>query len=188
MILIGIMVLLGVVYFWLFFLPLQKEIKKRDVKLSQLLIQTAEKEAIAQNLAAFRKECENLELKLQAAVTQLPSKREIHALLQNISNLGRESGMEMPYFKPGASTKKDFYAEVPVDIKLLGSYHDFLGFLYRLGKLPRIVNMKDIKVKAAIKEDSRNKLEVTCKATTYRFLDESERAPPFADLIRAGPA
>ena len=162
-------------YIWLLYLPMRANIQQREKRLTALMNKMAEQEAIVQNLEAFKAECRNLEIELQRALAQLPNKKEIPSLLQNISNLGRESGLELPYFKPGFEKKKDFYAEVPVDIKLLGPYRNMLSFFYEMGGLPRIVTVQDLTIEYAPKGAPPNHLDAACKAVTYRFLEEHER-------------
>lgn len=178
MILVGVLALLGGLYAWLLYMPMQEKLERLEKKLATLISKKQEQEAIVQNLPAFRKECEKLELQVEEALTQLPNKKEIHTLLQNISNLGRESGLRMPSFKPGTGAKKDFYAEVPVEIKLTGAFRDMVGFFYKVGRLPRIVNVRSLEIATASKEPGSGELEATCRATTYRFLEEWEREPP----------
>jgi len=169
--------LLAGLYVWLLYLPAQEEARKLERRLTSLLNKKAEQEAIVQNLEAYQAECRNLELALREALAQLPNKREIPTLLESISNLGRERGLEMPYFKPGAEVKKDFYAEVPVDIKLLGPYPNLLSFFYQMGELPRIVTVQDLTIQYAVKTAPGELLDAACKAVTYRFLEEHEREP-----------
>jgi type IV pilus assembly protein PilO len=164
-------------YIWVLYMPMQEEVGTLERRLTKLLNKKAEQEAIVQNLEAFKAECRNLQIELQAALAQLPNKKEIPTLLQSISNLGRESGLEMPYFKPGNTVKKDFYAEVPVDIKLLGPYQNLLSFFYQMGELPRIVTVQDLTIHYAPKEAPADYLDAACKAVTYRFLEEHERVP-----------
>jgi len=173
----GVLVLVTALYVWLLFLPAHKTIEQLDGKLTGLLSKKAEQEAIVQNLEAFKREYRHLEESLRQAMAQLPNKKEIPSLLENISNLGRESGLEVSLFKPGAQKPKDFYAEVPVDIKLQGSYHNLLTFFYRVGNLPRIVNISDLSINPTKSKagPSPSALDTACKATTYKFLDESER-------------
>jgi type IV pilus assembly protein PilO len=175
LILAGVLVLLTALYVWLLFLPAHKTIQQLDQKLSGLLEKRAEQEAIVANLAAFKREYRRLEQSLKQAMAQLPDKKEIPSLLENISNLGRESGLEVSLFKPGAQKPKDFYAEVPVDINLVGSYHNLLTFYYRVGSLPRIVNISDLSIKKSKEGATPSSLDTACKATTYKFLEESER-------------
>jgi type IV pilus assembly protein PilO len=181
LILAGILVLLIALYVWALFLPAHKNIEQLDRKLSGLLDKKAEQEAIVANLAAFKREYHQLELSLKEAMAQLPDKKEIPSLLENISNLGRESGLDVSLFKPGTQRPKDFYAEVPVDIKLVGSYHNLLTFFYRVGNLPRIVNISDLSINKSKDGVSASSLDTACKATTYKFLEESERPQPTED-------
>ena len=175
LILAGVLALLTAVYVWLLFLPSHETIQQLDRKLSGLLEKKAEQEAIVANLAAFKREYSRLEQSLKQAMAQLPDKKEIPSLLENISNLGRESGLEVALFKPGAQKPRDFYAEVPVDIKLVGTYHNLLTFFYRVGNLPRIVNISDLSINRSKDGNTPSSLDTACKATTYKFLEESER-------------
>ncbi len=175
LILAGVLVLLSALYVWLLFLPAHNRIGELDRQLSGLLVKKAEQEAIVANLAAFKREYRHLEMSLKMAMAQLPDKKEIPSLLENISNLGRESGLEVSLFKPGAQKPKDFYAEVPVDIKLVGTFHNLLTFFFKVGNLPRIVNISDLSVNKTKDGDTPSSLDTECKATTYKFLEESER-------------
>ena len=175
LILAGVLLLLAGLYGWFLFLPAQKTITELDKELSGLLQKKAEQEAIVQNLAAFKREYRHLQASLTLAMAQLPDKKEIPSLLENISNLGRESGLDVSLFKPGAQKPKDFYAEVPVDIKLVGSYPNLLTFFHKVGNLPRIVNISDLTINKSKDGPSASSLDTACKATTYKFLEESER-------------
>ena len=134
-----------------------------------------------QNLAAFKREYHQLELSLKQAMAQLPDKKEIPSLLENISNLGRESGLDVSLFKPGAQKPKDFYAEVPVDIKLVGTFTICSRSSTSVGNLPRIVNISDLTINKSKDGVSASSLDTACKATTYKFLEESERPKPAED-------
>lgn len=181
LILAGVLVLLIALYVWVLFLPAHEKIERLDRKLSGLLDKKAEQEAIVADLAAFKREYHHLEQSLKEAMAQLPDKKEIPSLLENISNLGREAGLDVSLFKPGAQKPKDFYAEVPVDIKLVGNFHNLLMFFYNVGNLPRIVNMSDLTINKSKDGTSSTSLETACKATTYKFLEESERPKPAGD-------
>jgi len=178
LILAGVLVLLSALYVWFLFLPAHKTINELDKELTGLLQKKAEQEAIVQNLPAFKREYRHLQQSLKLAMAQLPDKKEIPSLLENISNLGRESGLDVSLFKPGAQRPMDFYAEVPVDIKLVGSYPNLLTFFYRVGNLPRIVNISDLSINMSKDGLSASSLDTACRATTYKFLEESERPKP----------
>jgi type IV pilus assembly protein PilO len=181
LILVGVLVLLSALYVWFLFLPAHNTINELDKELTGLLQKKAEQEAIVANLAAFKREYHHLQQSLTLAMAQLPDKKEIPSLLENISNLGRESGLDVSLFKPGAQRPMDFYAEVPVDIKLVGSYPNLLTFFYRVGNLPRIVNISVLSINRSKDGVSGSSLDTACKATTYKFLEESERPQQGAD-------
>ncbi len=174
LILAGVLVLLTALYVWFLLLPAHNTINELDKQMSGLLQKKAEQEAIVQNLAAFKREYHHLQQSLNLAMAQLPDKKEIPSLLENISNLGRESGLDVSLFRPGAQKPKDFYAEVPVDIKLVGTFPNLLTFFYRVGNLSRIVNISDLTINKS-KDGVSASLDTACKATTYKFLEESER-------------
>jgi type IV pilus assembly protein PilO len=180
LILAGTILFVLVLYFWLFFLPLYREIDRLEGKLAGLMDKKAEQEAIVENLENFKKEYLRLQASLDKAMAQLPNQKEIPSLLENISNVGRECGLELPLFKPDKEVPKDFYAEVPVDIKILGAFGDIVNFFYKVGRLPRIVTISTVEIttpkgkeKELVRQD---RLEASCRAITYRFLEPSERA------------
>jgi type IV pilus assembly protein PilO len=103
----------------------------------------------------------------------LPESEEISSLLTGISESGQESGLEFLLFRPGKEVNKNFYAEIPVSIRVSGGYHNFVQFADRVARLSRVVNIRDINM-------SRNKsgqLTTSCQAVTYKFI---EAAPPKA--------
>ena len=184
LVLFGVLGLILALYIWLFFLPLQNEIRAKNRRLSSLLSQKAEQEAIVENLEVFKTEYLHLQESLNKAMAQLPNQKEIPSLLENISNLGRECGLELPLFKPDKEVPKDFYAEVPVDMKISGSFLNIATFFYKIGRLPRIVTISNIEISAPKQQnapkqqkdqDNDSLLDASCRATTYRFLEPNER-------------
>lgn len=131
----------------------------------------AENQRIAANLPKFKAEYEKLQTQLDAALKELPDKKELPVLLRNIGKLADDQGMEVLSFKPGKEILKDFYAEVPVDLILRGSYHDAALFFAAVGKLPRIVNIDNMVLGQPKVVDERTSLRVQCRATTFRFVD-----------------
>ncbi|MGE5248505.1 MAG: type 4a pilus biogenesis protein PilO, partial [Verrucomicrobiota bacterium] len=125
------------------------------------------------DLQAFRAEVQRLEAQLSVLLEQLPNSAEIPSLLKNISDLGKESGLEILKFAPSGEVKKDFYAEIPVSITVRGDYHSFVQFADKVGHYPRIVNLSNISFASpkAAAED-RVVSTINCKATTYRFLEQ----------------
>ena len=105
---------------------------------------------------------------------QLPNKSEMEALLTDINQAGLGRGLQFTLFKPApAESKAEFYAELPISVKLVGSYHDMGAFASDVSQLPRIVTLSDISLKQDKKSGA---LEMAATARTYRYLDESEIA------------
>ena len=117
-----------------------------------------------------------LEGDLRKAVAQLPDTKEIPDLLSSISSLGRESGLEILQFKQRPEKFEEFYAEVPVDILVRGTYHQVAAFFDKVGHMARIVNVGNVNTKSPAKiEGEALELDTACVAVTFRFLDEAER-------------
>jgi len=130
------------------------------------------KQAKAANLDAYKKQMEEMKRSFGAMLRQLPSKTEVEALLVDISQTGLASGIEFQLFKPEAERKIDFYAELPITIKMTGTYHEFGRFVSGIAALPRIVTLHNI----SISSDKSGSLSMNVLAKTYRYLDESEIA------------
>lgn len=134
------------------------------------------KKALAANLGKAKKELEDLRAALRKAVAQLPDTKEIPDLLSGISAVAREAGLEIAQFRQRPEIYKDFYAEVPVEILVRGTYFQVEEFFNQVAQLTRIVNVKDIGMKGPnVVEEDPVKLQTSCSATTFRFLDEEER-------------
>jgi len=136
----------------------------------------SEVRSVAANLQDFEEEIAGLELKLSGVLRQLPDKKELEVLLTDISNLGKQSGIEIKSFKRKEEVDHGFYAEVPIDIELEGEYHDVAHFFDLLGRLPRIVNMGSIKTTVADENLAATRLKIDGTATTYRFVGKAPKA------------
>lgn len=131
------------------------------------------KKRSAVNLDALRQQQKEVEQSLGALLKQLPDKSEMEALLVDINQAGLGRGLQFEFFKPAASeTINEFYAELPVTIRVTGNYHDIGAFASDVSNLPRIVTLNDIN----IKPDKEDKLVLDVIAKTFRFLDEEEIA------------
>jgi type IV pilus assembly protein PilO len=129
------------------------------------------KKRSAVNLDALRQQQKEIEQSLSALLKQLPDKSEMEALLVDINQAGLGRGLQFELFKPAANeTIKEFYAELPVTIRVTGSYHDIGAFASDVSHLPRIVTLNDI----SIKPDQEDRLILDVIAKTFRFLDEEE--------------
>jgi type IV pilus assembly protein PilO len=176
-----ICVLMGGVYFYLYYKPVAAQ---RDVllkKLDELNAEIRQQEVIAKNLPTFQAEVRRLEEQLGLLLEQLPNSAEIPNLLKNVSDLGKESGFEFLKFAPGSEIRKDFYAAIPVSITVSGDFHSFVLFADKVRHLPRIVNLSDVTFSSP-KQAGENRILVNigCTATTYRFLEQGAQEAPGA--------
>jgi type IV pilus assembly protein PilO len=148
------------------------EMQNLEKRLTTSEAKLAESRRIAANLPAFKAEYERLQAQLKDALSELPDKKEIPTLLRNIGKLASDQGLDVLTFTPAGEVDKGFYAEVPVDLKLNGSYHDVALFFDAVGNLPRIVNIGNLSMGQPKDNGGRTTLSISCRATTFRFIDK----------------
>ena len=166
-----LLVIIGVAYIFLWSDQLG-QIEAERAKTDLLKTTYLDKKKVAVNLPAYRKQLEDIEKQFGALLKQLPGKSEMDALLTDINQAGLGRGLQFELFKPAASESvKEFYAELPITIRVTGNYHDIGAFAGDIGKLSRIVTLNDISV-TSVKEA----LSMDATAMTYRYLDEAEIA------------
>ena len=175
-ILAGIVVVIALLYWTLFYRGHVDNLKANEGQLTKKQHELDEQRIVLADLPRFKRETEEMKKKRQDALKQLPDKKDIDKLLQDISFSAVESGLEVMLFKPQSEIGKNFYAEIPVDVKLSGRYHDLAIFFDKIASLSRIVNISDIvigskKVSSKGKGAEINVLQTSCKATTYRFIE-----------------
>ena len=176
LLLVGSVFLLFFLYGYLLYLPRNAEIDEKQENLIALEKDRDRKAALVANLPQLRQEVADLNAALKQAVAQLPDTKEIPDLLSGISAVARESGLEIQQFRQKQETYQDFYAEVPVEILVKGTYWQVEQFFKKVANLTRIVNVGDIGIKApTLIENDPVQLQTSCAATTFRFLDEDER-------------
>jgi len=150
----------------------QLDILEKSVKKEQELKKTfVTKQNKAANLADYRAQMDDMKRSFGTMLRQLPGETEVEALLVDISQTGLANGLEFELFKPGTETPAEFYAELPIQIKVLGNYHDFGRFVSDVAALPRIVTLQDFSIKPA-KGKGQSGLIMEATAKTYRYLDE----------------
>jgi type IV pilus assembly protein PilO len=166
-----VMAALAAGFYFLFYQPqLERQaslIQKRDTAAVQL----RKNQKIAGNLAAYKAEYEKMQVKLKEALAELPLEREIPTLLTGVADLAKEKGLEVLRFKPSGEVVKGFYAEVPVELQLSGSYHQAGAFFDAVSKMKRIVNIQNLTMGGAKEVDGRMALNIGTRALTYRFVD-----------------
>ncbi len=159
------------IYFYSFYLPQHETLQKKKAEMEVLERQVRELRIVAANMKRFKEEVAKLREELKLAVSQLPTSKEIPSLLANISNLGTESGLEFLLFRPMPEINRDFYAEIPVEIKVKGNYHQVARFFDKVGKLPRIVNINAVSMDNAKETAGRWEIQTSCTATTFKFIE-----------------
>lgn len=152
-------------------------------QLSDLENKAREEDTLKQQYIAKKRQAVNLDLYTQqlaeidrsfgALLKQLPNKSEIEALLIEVNQAGLGRGLQFELFRPGVEQLKDFYAELPVAVKINGSYHDIGAFAADIAKLPRIVTLNNVVI-APAKDAGVLSMDATIK--TFRYLDEQELA------------
>jgi len=172
-------------YYYLYYKDASRQITTLETQLTSLRAKIKEQEVIAGNLRSFQAEVQRLEGQLAILLEQLPNSAEIPSLLKNISDLGKESGLDILKFAPSAEVRRDFYAEIPVAISVRGDYHSFVQFADKVGRYPRIVNLSNISFSSPKPSGDDLVLStISCRATTYRFLEQ----PPPAQAGAPGKA
>ena len=171
---LGIVLLLTVAAAWWFDWQNQIELIQAEQDKEERLRNTfLEKKKLALDLPAYRKQLDDIDKQFGALLKQLPGKSEMDALLTDVNQAGLGRGLQFELFKPAAQeTVKDFYAELPITIRVTGTYHDIGAFASDIGRLSRIVTLNDINL-AAAKDGS---LTLDATARTFRYLDEEELA------------
>lgn len=166
--------------------PTFTEHTELSTEVERLQTKVTQESRIARNLDKYKAEVRILNESFDAALKELPDKREIPDLLQTVSSLARDAGLEIEYFQPKPEGLKDFYAEVPVAISVGGNFHQVAAFFDEVGQMSRILNIGDISMLNPVYKENQEVLGVggtvetiplktTCTATTFRYLDESER-------------
>ena len=175
LILVGILVGVAGLYYFLFFTPLDEELQIMKSDLSQQIREVNETKTITKDLQKFKEEIAKLNAELTVALTQLPNEREIPEILKNISSLGRESNLEFTLFRPKPEEPQQFYAKVPIEMTVLGSYHNTGIFFDKVGKLPRIINVVDFNMtrgKELKGKETEIVVRTSCLVNTYRFIEQ----------------
>jgi len=143
--------------------------QKKELELKD---QYGQKKAKAINFDLYRQQLSEVEQSFGALVKQLPNRSEIDALLTDVNQAGLGRGLQFELFKPAAQEKMaDFYAELPINIKITGNYHDMGAFASDVAQLPRIVTLNDVVI-----GNDKGVLSMEAVAKTFRYLDEDEVA------------
>jgi type IV pilus assembly protein PilO len=178
-ILIGILLVVLILSWWFGWRVQFEDLDTKTQQEATLKEEWRTKKAQAVNLEEYQKQLAEINRSFGALLKQLPNASEMEALLVDINQAGLGRGLQFELFKPGAEQTRDFYAELPITIKISGSYHDLGAFTGDIAKLPRIVTLNDIDV-ATAKDGG---LAMSAVAKTFRYLDEAEIASQRKDKL-----
>ncbi|PPC92663.1 MAG: pilus assembly protein PilO [Methylotenera sp.] len=172
---------LGYYFLWSPALDSLEQAKAKEQELRQVFL---DKKSQAINLEGYRQQMVEIEKTFGALLKQLPDKSQMDGLLTDINQAGLGRGLEFELFKPGQETQAEFYAEMPIAIKVLGSYHDLGAFATDISKLSRIVTLNDLFISSVSNAEGKppsmkatdGPLVMEAIAKTYRYLDNDEMA------------
>lgn len=135
----------------------------------KVIFETKAKQAV--NLEAYEEQLEEMRESFGAMLRQLPNQTEVADLLVDVSQTGLASGLEFELFKPRSEVPREFYAELPISIRVIGGYHEFGEFISGVAALPRIVTIHDVNISRV---GSEGLLGMNLTAKTYRYIEENE--------------
>ena len=180
----GVLLLILVGYWFFMYQPQADQLAVQREEAQQLQRELSNIRAVVTNIAAFEVEVDQLEHELKIALKQLPNGKQFEDLLRDISTAGKQVGVSIESLSRESEVPHDFYAEVPFQLVIEGTYHDLARFFERVGKLPRIVNVGSLSIKVAKESRSGTLLRVEGTATTFRFLNDAPRATAQGALVK----
>ena len=183
-VLCGVFLLILVLGWWFVWSDQLADLESKENEERTLKEQYVEKKRQAVNLDLYTQQLAEIDRSFGALLKQLPNKSEIEALLIEVNQAGLGRGLQFELFRPSQELVKDFYAEMPIVVKVNGGYHDFGAFAADIGKLPRIVTLNNLSI-SPLKDGGSLTMDATIK--TFRYLDDEEIAKKkkIADVKKA---
>lgn len=178
----GLVAVLLVLAYFFYWQGLLDDLDRRVAEEQSLKTAYIDKMKQAVNLETLRKQKEQVSTYVVMLEKQLPNKAEMDALLSDINQAGVGRGLQFELFKPGAVAVKDYYAELPISVRLSGGYHDLGAFTSDISNLPRIVTLNNINIQ---QQEKTGKLTMDAIAKTFRYLDPEEIAAQRAAAAKA---
>jgi type IV pilus assembly protein PilO len=163
-------------------------LQKAESDEQDLRSQFESKQQRAANLDAYKAQLAEMERTFGAMLRQLPGKTEVPNLLVDISQTGLAAGLQEKLFQPGSEKSNGFYAELPIKIKLVGSYHQFGAFVSGIAALPRIVTLHDIQIAPVDSKSNYDNLTMDVTAKTYRYIEDEGGSKAPAKAKKTGGA
>ena len=167
----GVVLLMGAAYYFGVYETQAATVTALQDKLDQVEKNLSETRTLAADLPKFQAELQRLEGELKLALLKLPNEKNLEVLLKDISKVAKESGVEILSIEPQSEVLKEFYAEIPVQLKLTGGYTQMAIFFDKVSRLDRIVNISNLSVGSPKEEGDRIELSVSGLATTFRFVN-----------------
>lgn len=174
-VLLGLFLAILVAGWWFYWGEQLDSLTREQETEGQLREEYVSKKTQAVNLDLYLARLNDIDRSFGALLKQLPNKSEVEALLVEINQAGMGRGLQFDLFKPGPEQIKDFYAELPITVRLTGTYHDFGAFASDIGKLSRIVTLNNIII-ATNQQSKEGALIMDATTKTFRYLDEEELA------------
>ncbi|AKJ94185.1 pilus assembly protein PilO [Thioalkalivibrio versutus] len=164
-----VLAILGLSYY-LFIGDQRTELERAESRELQLRDEFEDKQQRAANLQAYEDQLEEMERMFASLLELLPSSAEIPSLLVDVSQTGLQAGLEIELFEPRGENRRDFYAEVPIRLRVRGDYEDLAEFVSGVSALPRVVTMHNMHIRPGASD---NDLLMDAVARTYRYLEEN---------------
>lgn len=173
----GVAALIGGLFWYFVWSPMVAEETQKAQTLEKLQKDIRALEVTANKLQEFQREVALLEVKLDTLKRILPPAKETPDLMKRVQYLAAQSNLIIKKFNPGATVTKDFYQEFPINVDVEGTYHNLGLFFDRVGRLSRLVNVGNLKVKAQSKATASNTIAAACVATTFVYMEQPPPPP-----------
>ncbi|HEY3121047.1 MAG TPA: type 4a pilus biogenesis protein PilO [Vicinamibacteria bacterium] len=170
-------VILGAFYFF-YWTGAVEEANTKTTQLKTLQDEITKLKVTESNMAKFKEEVAQLDRKLETLRLLLPPRKETPDLMRKVQNLATQSNLTIKRFTPASTVARDFYEEWPISVDVEGTYHNLALFFDKVGRLPRLVNVGNLKVRAQPKQTPASTISASCVATTFVYLETPAGGPP----------
>jgi type IV pilus assembly protein PilO len=167
----GLAVVIVGVFYFLYWSPAVEQEQQKVAALNTLREDIRKLEAVAAKLEEFRGKVSQLEQTLETLKRYLPPEKETPDLMRKVEYLARQSNLNVRRFQPAATVAKDYYQEWPINVDVEGTYHNLGLFFDRVGRLSRLVNVGNLKIRAQSAPRPSNTIQVSCVATTFVYVE-----------------
>jgi type IV pilus assembly protein PilO len=171
---LGTLGLIGGAYYYFFFMPkqahLQQVTQTLDARTNRLIVVKRH----ARNFKEWEDKMARVEKDFYLATRALPDNKEIPSLLKSVSRAGSSAGLNFVLFQPDPEISRDFYKEIPLSMKMEGTYHQIADFFYQVSRLNRVVNIRNIALRR--NKSASGVIDMTCNAATYMFVEADQNA------------